>query len=66
MIRQADDQYNTHDHDDHFFSVDEFSAKGVAEESKRQLTNNVTDIGSRVDGAAKEERVGWSFDGWFA
>lgn len=65
MIWQADDQYDTHDHDDHLFPIDKLPAKGIAEEAKRQLTNYVADIGSRVDGAAQEERVGGSLDGWF-
>ena len=66
MVWQADDEYDTHDHDDHLFPIDEFPAKGITHETKRQLTDNVADVGGRVDGAAKEERVGRSLDGWFA
>ena len=64
MVWQADDQYDTHHHDDHLFPVDKFPAKGIAHETKRQLTNYVTDVGGRIDGAAKEERVGGSLDRW--
>ena len=65
VIRQADDQYNTHYHDDHLFPIDKLPAKGITEESKGQLTNYVADIGSRVDGAAEQERVGGCLDRWF-
>lgn len=65
MIWQADDQYDAHDHDDHLFPIDKFPAKGIAEESERQLTDYVADVGSRVDGAAKEERVCGGLLGWF-
>ena len=64
MVGQADDEYDTHDHDDHFFAIDEAPAKGVTEESKRQLTNDVADVGGGVDGATQEERVGGILDGW--
>ncbi len=62
VVWQADDQYNTHDHNDHLFPIDKFPAKGITHESKRQLTNDVADVGGRIDGAAKEERVGGSLD----
>lgn len=65
MIRQADDQYDADHHDDHLFPIDKFPTKGIAEESERQLTDDVTDVGSRVHGAAKEERVCGGLDGWF-
>ena len=65
MIGQADDQYHAHHHDDHLLPVDKLSAKGIAEEAERQLTDDVADVGSRVDGTAQEERVGWSLDRWF-
>lgn len=64
MIRQADDQYNTYHHDNHLFPVDKSSAKGIAHESKRQLTDDVADVGGRVDGATKEQRVGGGLDRW--
>lgn len=64
MVRQTDDQYHTHDHDDHLFPVDKFSAKGITKESKRQLTDDVTDVGGRVDSATKEERIGGGLDRW--
>lgn len=64
MIWQADDEYNTYHHDDHLFPVDEFPAKGITHESKRQLTDYVADVGGRVDGATKEERVGGGLDRW--
>ena len=54
MIWQTDDQYDTDHHDDHLFSIDELPPKGIAEESERQLTDDVTNVGSRVNGAAKE------------
>ena len=65
MIGQADNQYDTDHHDYHLFPIHEFPAKGIAKESERQLTDNVANVGSRVDGAAKEERVGGVFHGWF-
>ena len=64
MVGQADDQYDTYDHDDHLFPIDKFSAKGVAKETKRQLTDDVANVGGGIDGAAKEERVGWGLDRW--
>ena len=63
MIGQADDEDDADNHDDHLFAVDEFPAKGIPHESKRQLTNDVADVGGRIDGAAQEERVGGSLDG---
>ena len=64
VVGQADDEYDTDDHDDHLFSVDKSSAKGIAQEAKRQLTNDVTDVGGGVDGTTKQERVGGSLDRW--
>ena len=64
MVGQADDQYDTYDHDDHLFPINKFSAKGVAKETKRQLTDDVANVGGGIDGAAKEERVGWGLDRW--
>ena len=64
VVWQANDQYDTHHHDDHLFPVDESPAKSIAEESKRQLTNDIANVGGRVDGATKEKRVGRSLDGW--
>ena len=64
VVWQADDQYDTHDHDDHLFPVDKFPAKCIAHEAKRQLTNDVADVGGRVNGAAQEERIGGSLDRW--
>ena len=65
MVGQADNQDNTYDHDDHLFPVDKFPAKGITEESERQLTNDIADVGGRVDGATQKERVGGSLDGGF-
>lgn len=65
MIGQADNQDDADHHNYHLFPIDEFSAKGIAEESERQLTDDVANVGSRVDSAAKEERVGGGFHGWF-
>ena len=65
MIGQTDDQDNTYDHDDHLFSVDEFPAKGITKEAERQLTNDIADVGGRVDGATQKERVGGSLDRGF-
>ena len=62
VVGQADDEYDTYDHDDHLFSIDEFSAKGIAHKTKGQLTNDVTDISGGVDGTTKEERVGGGLD----
>ena len=64
VVGQADDQYDTYDHDDHLFSIDKFSAKGIAHKTKRQLTNDITDVGGGVDGTTKQERVGRSLDRW--
>lgn len=64
VIGQADDEYDTYDHDDHLFSVDKSPAKGIAHKTKRQLTNDITDIGGGVDGATKQERVGGILDRW--
>ena len=63
VVGQADDEYDTHDHDDHLFPIDEAAAKGITEETKRQLTDDVADVGGGVDGAAQEERVGGILDG---
>ena len=63
VVGQADDEYDTDHHDDHLFPIDKFPSKGIAEESKRQLTDDVADVGSRVDGAAQEEWIGGSLDG---
>ena len=62
VVGQADDEYDTYDHDDHLFSIDKFSTKGIAHKTKRQLTNDVPDIGGGVDGTTKEKRVGGSLD----
>ena len=64
VVGQADDQYDTHDHDDHLFSVNKSSAKGIAEKTKRELTNDITDVGGGVDSTTKQERVGGSLDRW--
>ena len=64
MVGQADDQYDADHHDDHLFPVNKLPTKGIAEESKRQLTDDIADVGSRVDGAAKEKRVGGCLDWW--
>lgn len=64
MVGQADDQYDADHHDDHLFSVDKLPAKGIAEESKRQLTDDIADIGSSVDSATEEKRVGGGLDRW--
>ena len=66
VVGQADDQDDTDDHDDHLFSIDKFSAKGIAKKPKRQLTNDITDVGGGVDGTTKEERVGGSLDRWLS
>ena len=64
VVGQADDQYDAYDHDDHLFPIDKFSAKGIAHKTKRQLTDDVADVGGGIDGAAQEERVGRSLDRW--
>ena len=64
VVGQADDQYDTYDHDDHLFSIDKSSAKGIAHKTKRQLTNDITDVGGGVDGTTKQERVGDSLGRW--
>ena len=66
MVGQADDQYDTYDHDDHLFPVDKFPAKGITHESKRQLSDYIADVGGRVDSATKEERIGGGLDRWLA
>ena len=60
MIRQANDQYDTNDHDDEFLAIDEFPAKRIAEETEGELADDVTDICCGVDGATEEERIGWA------
>ena len=64
MVGQADDQYDADHHDDHLFSVNKLPPKGIAEESKRQLTDDIADVGSRIDSATKEKRVGGGLDRW--
>ena len=34
VVGQADDEYDTDDHDDHLFSIDKSSAKGIAHETE--------------------------------
>ena len=65
MIGQANNQYDADHHDYHLFSIDKFPTKGIAKESERQLTDDVANVGSRVDSATKEERVGGGFHRWF-
>ena len=58
VVRQADHENNANDHYDHFLSVDKLSAEGIAQETERELSNNVTDICCRVHCASKEEWIG--------
>ena len=62
VVGQADDQYDAYHHDDHLFSIDKSSAKGIAQKTKRQLTNDITNVGGGVDGTTKQERVGGILD----
>lgn len=65
VIRQADDEYDAYDHDDHLFPIDKLPAKGIAKKTERQLTDYIADVGSRIDSTTKEERVCGRFHGWF-
>lgn len=58
MVRETDNKDDTDNHDDHFFAVDEFSPECVTHETKRELTDDVADVGSCVDGATKKKWVG--------
>ena len=57
MVWQADHENDANDHYDHFLSVDKFSAKGIAQETERELSNNVTDICCRVYCAPKKKWI---------
>ncbi len=61
VVWQADHENNANDHYDHFLSVDKLSAEGIAQETERELSNDVTDICCRVYCASKEEWIGWAF-----
>ena len=58
VIWHADHENNANDHYDHFLSVDKFSAEGIAQETERELSDNVTDICCRIHCASKEEWIG--------
>ena len=64
VVGQADDEYDTYDHDDHLFPIDKFSTEGIAHETKGQLTNDIPDVGGGIDGTTEQERVGGSLDRW--
>ncbi len=57
VVWQADHENDANDHYDHFLSVDKLSAEGIAQETERELSNNVTDICCRVDCASKKKWI---------
>ncbi len=61
MVRRADDEDDTNDHDDQFLSVDKFPSERIAKESEAELTDDVADVRCCVDSSSKKERVGGSF-----
>ena len=58
VIWQADHENNANDHYNHFLAVDKLSAEGIAQETERELSNNVTDICCRIHCASKQEWIG--------
>lgn len=57
IVRRADDQDDTNDHDDQFLSVDKLPSKDIAEESEAELTDDVADVRRCVDCSSKKKRV---------
>lgn len=58
-VGQADDHDHTDDTDDEFLSVDESTTEGVSQETERDLTDDVTHVGSAIDATTEEERIGF-------
>lgn len=58
MVWQADDEYDTNDHDDQFLAVDELPAEGIAEEAERELSDDIADICCCIYRATEKKWVG--------
>lgn len=61
MVGQADDKNDSDNHDDEFFAVNKFPSESIAQEAEGKLTNDVADIGGRIDRTTEKQRVGWGF-----
>jgi len=58
VIWQRDQEDDTDHGDDKLLAVDEFAAENITEETETNLTNNVTNVGTSVNGTTKKKRIG--------
>ena len=58
-VWQSDDENYTNDSDDHLIAVDELAAKSITHEAEHDLADDVSDVGSSVDGTTKKKWVSW-------
>jgi len=57
VVGEGDEEDNTDDGNDQLLAIDELAAEDITEETERDLTDDVTNVGSSVDGTTEQKRV---------